>query len=156
MHAVPDVLFHFSEQSSISRFEPHRAATAAAEEPLVWAIDADHADLYYFPRDCPRVTFHPAPETTAADRDRFLHHTTAKRAAAIESAWLPAMRRTRIYRYVLPVDPFEVRDPNAGYWVSREALVPISVQPVGDLFEALAAAGTELRVTPSLWPLYED
>src|SRR4051812_3127691 len=123
MRAVPDVLFHFSEQSSISRFEPHRAATAAARSRSCGRSTPTMPTSIYFPRDCPRVTSHAAPETTAADRDRFLRHTRAKRVAAIESAWLPAIRRTRLYRYVLPVDPFVVRDPNAGYWVSREALV---------------------------------
>jgi hypothetical protein len=39
--------------------------------------------------------------------------------------------------------------------VSRETVVPVSVEPVGDLMEALAAAGAELRIMPSLWPLYD-
>ncbi|MDQ6905547.1 MAG: hypothetical protein M3176_01840, partial [Chloroflexota bacterium] len=34
--------------------------------------------------------------------------------------------------------------------VSRELVVPLSVEPVGDLLAALTDAGVELRITPSL------
>ena len=37
--------------------------------------------------------------------------------------------------------------------VSRETLEPLSVEPVGDLIEALEAANVELRLLPSLLPL---
>jgi hypothetical protein len=47
------------------------------------------------------------------------------------------------------------RDGTAGYWVARHAVDPIRVEPVGDLLTALADAGVEIRIVPSLWPLYE-
>ncbi len=37
-----------------------------------------------------------------------------------------------------------------GVHVSRELVVPLSVEPVGDLLAALTDAGVELRITPSL------
>ena len=43
----------------------------------------------------------------------------------------------------------------AGYHVSTEAVTPLSVDPVGDRLDRLAASGIELRLTPSLWPLRE-
>jgi hypothetical protein len=58
-----------SEDDSIRRFEPHRSATAAEDEPLVWAVDTRHLPLYWFPRQCPRATFWAGPETTARDAD---------------------------------------------------------------------------------------
>jgi hypothetical protein len=150
-----EVLFHFSEESSIARFEPHVAATAATDDALVWGIDADHQDLYFFPRECPRVTFHGLPSTTDADRWRFLGLSTARRVAAVEAGWLDRIRATQLYRYRLPAGGFEPREPNAGYWVSRDVVVPVGVEPVGDLLTALTAAGVEVRIVPTLWPLYE-
>ena len=49
-------LFHFSHDPSIERFTPHVPATNPSQSPSVWAIDAEHAPLYWFPRNCPRVT----------------------------------------------------------------------------------------------------
>jgi hypothetical protein len=153
---MPDVLNHFSEDPSITRFEPHVAATAVNPEPLVWAIDDEHADLYFFPRDCPRVTFYASPTTSAVDRERFLGASAARRVAAIEAAWLEPMDTIRLHRYYLPGDGFELRDATAGYWVSRRAVEPLRVEPMGDLAQALADANVELRILESLWPLYEE
>ena len=50
------VLFHFSEDPTLQRFVPHVPRTNPAHEPAVWAIDDDHAPLYWFPRACPRIT----------------------------------------------------------------------------------------------------
>ncbi len=38
--------------------------------------------------------------------------------------------------------------------MSREPVEPLSVEPVGDLLQALAGAGMELRITPSLVELW--
>jgi len=155
MPEAPSELYHFSEDPAIQCFEPHVAATSAVSEPLVWAIDADHSHIYYFPRNCPRVTFYAGESTSAEDVQRFLSLTTARHVAAIESAWLPAMREVHLYRYQLPAESFAMRDEGAGYWVSRQTVQPLAVEPVSDLLDALVAAGVELRVTASLWPLYE-
>jgi hypothetical protein len=147
------VLYHFSEDPAIERFVPRVAPSSVLREEFVWAVDAEHAHLYYFPRDCPRVHFCSMGETTAADIERFLGLTTARHVAAIEAAWLPRLRSTAVYRYELPGDSFELIDRYAGYWTSRETVTPLSVEPVGDLLDMLVAAGVELRVMPSLWPL---
>jgi hypothetical protein len=148
-------LYHFSEDPAIGRLEPQIAPTSAVKEPLVWAVDAEHAHIYCFPRDCPRVTFCRSQRASDEDVRRFFALTTAARMVAIESRWLDAMRGTSLYRYEFRGDSFELIDAGAGYWVSRETVVPLSVEPVGDLMAALAAAGAELRIMPSLWPLYE-
>src|SRR5204862_2567746 len=49
-----------------------RAATAIADEPLVWAIGTRHLPLYWFPRDCPRGTFWAGPATTDRDVEHFV------------------------------------------------------------------------------------
>jgi hypothetical protein len=102
------------------------------------------------------VTFHASPATSAEDRERFMVASDARRVSAIEAAWLEPMRATTLYRYSLPRDGFELRDANAGYWVSRESAEPLGVEPVGDLIQALTDADVELRILKSLWPLYEQ
>ena len=44
-------LWHVSEDPGIAVFRPHRAATAAVDEPLVWAVDTRHLPLYRLPAD---------------------------------------------------------------------------------------------------------
>ncbi|MBA2308744.1 MAG: hypothetical protein H0W01_05455 [Pseudonocardiales bacterium] len=51
------VFWHFSEDPTITEFVPRTGAPGAPDECLVWAIDDEHAPAYWFPRDCPRVTF---------------------------------------------------------------------------------------------------
>jgi hypothetical protein len=76
-------------------------------------------------------------------------------ARAIESHWLPAMQSTRLYCYELAGEAFELLDASAGYWITKGEVVPLSVEPIGDLLAALANAGVELRIMPSLWPLHD-
>jgi hypothetical protein len=147
-------LYHFSEDSSISVFVPHRARTSNRSEDLVWAIDDWHAPMYYVPRDCPRACFWPGPQTTAADRRRWFDAVHARMVIAIESGWLERLRATSLYRYTMPDTTFALLDATAGHWVSRETVTPLSVEPVGDLLTALAGADVELRLTPSLIPLW--
>jgi hypothetical protein len=71
----------------------------------------------------------------------------------IESRWLDRLRTAELYRYVMPEATFE-RGPGGTHWVSREPVVPLSVEPVGDLLAAIAEANVELRVTPLLGPLW--
>jgi hypothetical protein len=149
------VLLHFSEDSTIERFVPHVPRTSPDVEPLVWAIDEEHAPLYWFPRDCPRVTFWAGPETAAATVARFLGHTTARRTHGVEAAWLERMRACELYAYALAADAFVRRDDADGHWVAREVVEPLRVDGVGDLLARHAAAGIELRFTPSLWPLHD-
>jgi len=149
----PAELYHFSEDPSLTHFAPRPSTVVPCE--VVWAIDPAMSHLYFFQRECPRVTFYASEATTAEDRERFLGQTTARYVAAIEAAWLARMRETRLYRYVFAPEGFELEDANAGHWVSRTAVTPLRVELVGDLLQAHADAGVELRILPSLWPLYE-
>jgi hypothetical protein len=150
----PEVLFHFSEDPTIERFVPRIAQSSVMRQELVWAVDAEHAYMYYFPRDCPRVTFYSSERTSGEDKERFFGQTMAGIVVAIETAWLSPVQSTKLYRYEFAADGFEPTDV-AGYWISRHEVVPRSVEPVGDLLTALATAGVEIRIMPSLWPLQE-
>ncbi len=124
---------------------------------IVWALMADYEPLYLFPRDCPRVAFWALPESTPEDIERFLGVTEARMVQAIESAWLERLQNTTLYRYAMPPDAFE-RDTSPGFYgayLARQTVEPISVEPITDLLGAHAAAGSELRITPSLWPLWD-
>lgn len=147
-------LYHFSEEADIAVFNPRPPLARPEVEPLVWAIDAERAPMYYFPRDCPRACFWPGPQTTQEDRERWFGGVEARMVIAIESAWLERLRTTTLYRYSMPSDEFERGDANAGHYVSRARIVPLSVEPVGDLLTALIAADVEVRITPALVELW--
>ena len=143
------MLFHVSEEPGIERFEPRPSPYAG--EPVVWAIDADRLRNYLLPRDCPRVTYYASRETTAADVERFLGSSPA--VIAVASAWLERVRSCRLYCYHLPPETFACIDECAGYFVSREPVVPTRVHVVDDLLAALLERGVELRFVPDLWSL---
>ena len=154
-------LFHFSEDPAIELFEPRPVRVPAERPPgrdwmngpLVWAIDAWHSPMYFFPRDCPRILLWPKHSTTNDDIERWWRGDRQRRMLAhIEEGWLGRLKTTPIYRYAFQPDRFEdIGD--VGMWVSRATVRPLSVEPVGDLLAALAAADVELRVMPDLLPL---
>jgi RimJ/RimL family protein N-acetyltransferase len=145
------MLFHISEEPGIARFEPRPSESAG--EPVVWAVDEAKLRNYLLPRDCPRVTFFAGPKTSAADAERFLGASTA--VVAFESGWLPRVQATRLYCYHLPDATFECTDRCAGYFVSREAVVPSRVEALDNVLDALTSQGVEVRLLPSLWPLHD-
>lgn len=154
-------LFHFSEDPTIAIFEPRPVRVPAERPPghdwlngpLVWAIDAWHEPLYFFPRDCPRVLLWRTAATTAADLDRWWRGDRGWRMQAhIEAAWLDRLRSTAVYRYAFAPDRFE-RLADAGMCVCRTTVRPLAVEPVGDLLAALARADVELHVMSDLLPL---
>jgi hypothetical protein len=146
-------LYHFSEENNIAVFEPR--PSRLDEPPLVWAIDQEHAPLYYFPRDCPRAAFGPGKQTTAEDAAPFRAVTRAHRIIAVENRWLQRILDTQLYVYHFATESFCMQDANAGYYVSRESVVPLQVEPVGGLIRKLTEANIELRFTPSLTPIRE-
>jgi hypothetical protein len=145
-------LYHFSEDPTIECFVPRTPLARPEVEPLVWAIDEWHQPLYFVPRDCPRACFWPLPTTTPEDLERFFGTVSGRMVIAIEAAWLDRLRTTQLYRYVMPEEPFEPLD-DAWMYVSRQTVIPLRVEPVGDLLTRLMEAEVELRICPSLVPL---
>lgn len=147
-------LYHFSEDPTIERFVPHVPPTNPTQPPAVWGIDAAHAPLYWFPRDCPRVTAWPRDEVErTAFRAAF--STTADRMHAVEAAWLDAIRATTVYRYTFDDAVFTPWTRANGQYIATTDVVPVAVEPVGDLLALHVAAGIELRLVPDLWPLHD-
>jgi hypothetical protein len=149
----PFALWHFSEDPSLGLFEP-RPAVAAPGKPLVWAVDTRHSPMFWFPRDCPRGCIWPVSTTTAADRERFFGQSGGARVHVIEGGWLDRVRACRLYAYRLPADAFSPHDEVGGYWVAERPVEAAERVAVGDLLARHAAAGIELRVTPSIWPFW--
>jgi hypothetical protein len=150
----PHALWHVSEDASITEFRPHGASSAESDEPLVWAIDTRHLPLFWFPRECPRGTFWAGPDTTSDDAEQFLLGAS-QRVHAVESGWLGAIREARVLAYRLPEESFEPHPAVGGYWLSREAVAPLELVELGDLIARHAEAAIELRLVPSLAPLWQ-
>ncbi|HEY0602108.1 MAG TPA: hypothetical protein VGD58_04310 [Herpetosiphonaceae bacterium] len=154
---MPDTLFHISDQPGITRFEPRPAPGPNPTQTgaMVWAIDQQHLHNYLLPRDCPRVTFYALPESSPEDVTRLLSYSSASYIIAIEAGWLPAVQRQRLYCYELPGAEFALLDAGAGYYISREPVIPRAVTAIDDLLGELLRHDVELRIMPSLWPLYD-
>ena len=148
-------LFHFSEDPAIRSFRPHVAATSIEDEPLVWAIDEEHAPSYWFPRDCPRACCWKGVRPIPASGAALFGLAGASRLHAIEGAWLQRMRDCRLYVYEFDPKHFVSRIPEAGYWVADDEVTPVSVSPVGDLLARHVEARIEFRIVENLWPLID-
>jgi hypothetical protein len=147
-------VLHFSEDPGLTTFVPHVAVTARQPEPYVWAVDAEQAPAYWFPRDCPRVLAWPGPETAATDR-RLL---CDERVHAIEYGWLPALRSVRLYAYRFDAEPFgPFGTPYPHAMVATTTVTPLGpAEPVGDLLAAHQAAGIQLRLVRNLWTFMDE
>ena len=150
----PHALWHVSEDPGLGRFEPHVAATAAEQEPLVWAVDTRHLPLYWFPRDCPRGTFWAHSGSDPEDVRRLLGD--AARVHVVEEAWLPRLREVHLFAYRFPEEPFAPHPDVGGYWVAREPVEAVEMVALGEPVPLHEEAGIELRVLPSLWPLWNE
>jgi len=62
------------------------------------------------------------------------------------------MRRVKLYAYRLPSETFEPWDK---FFVSRQTVVALELVELRDLLARHAEAGVELRIAPSLYPLWE-
>ena len=152
----PHALWHVSEDPTITRFVPHRAAGAVSDEALVWAVDTRHLPLFWFPRDCPRCTFWAGPRTTEADAARFLDGRRDLRVHIVEERWFDRIREGVLHLYRLPSATFTEHREVAGYWLSRETVVPVELVTIGKLVDRHADAGIVLRTEENLWPLWDQ
>jgi hypothetical protein len=149
----PHALWHVSEDTTLEVFLPHHRPLHANDEALVYAVDTWHMPLYWFPRDCPRASWWANDDTSDEDVDRWLDGDRARRASAIESAWLERMRNVHLYAYRLPEETFEPWDK---FFVSRDTVAPVELIELGDLLVRHVDAGIELRLVPTLYPLWDD
>jgi hypothetical protein len=148
-------LLHVSENGSIKLFEPRRyqALAGIMDEKVVWAVDEERLPNYLLPRDCPRVTFYPGPDSHSEDVRSLFGPTAAARVVAIEATWFERALNTKLFIYEFPPEGFRLLDSGAGYYVSGRSVVSIDVREVESPAIELLRRNVELRVVPSLWPL---
>lgn len=149
--AEPAPLYHFSEEGDIALFTPRAPRVLPKRPPgqswlngpLVWAIDAAHAPLYLFPRDCPRILVWPRPKSAPASR-RAHGLEDGRMTAYVETAWMARIARQTLWRYSFAPGDFE-RLNDAGMAVAKRAQTPTSVIKINDLPKEHRRAGLHLR-----------
>lgn len=156
MRPAAGEVLHFSEDPTITKFEPHVADTAQQPEAYVWAVDALRAPGYWFPRQCPRAMAWVVPETTAGDRETVLGPGGGERVHAIEYGWLERLMDVELYAYRFAAEPFRpIGDERPHAHVATQPVVPLGPpQRVGNLLELHREAGIQLRVLDNLWEFW--
>ena len=144
--ADPEHLRHFSEDPAIERFVPHVPATNPDQPPMVWTVDDVHAPLFWFPRDCPRITFWAddgcPPDASARPRRRGC--TRSRRAGS------SACSACELWVYRFAVDGFEPWPGADGYWVSdRRAHGRSTSRPSATCSSATASAASSCGCSPT-------
>jgi hypothetical protein len=147
-------VFHYSEDGTIKRFAPHVPPTNPSHPACVWAVDAAHSPLYWFPRHCPRISvwaYDDAQQQVLTE----LFETEASRICAAETSWLDRVRRATIYRYAFDGSLFQPWVEADGQYISPDVVHPERVELLDDLLALHADAGIELRFTPRLGVLMD-
>lgn len=147
-------VYHYSEDGSIRRFAPHVPQTNPGQPASVWAIDADHSPIYWFPRNCPRLSVWARDEEQQA-RLSEIFATEASRISAAETGWMERVRDARLYRYVFDATGFHPWTEADGQYVTHDVVHPERVDVIDDVLALHATADAELRFTPRLGALMD-
>lgn len=153
-----DKLFHVSEETGITRFDPRPSPSPlpGMTGDAVFAISGRLLHNYLLPRDCPRVTFYSSANTTSSDKDQFFGNSSADFIIIVESGWYRRIKDTKLYLYEFPSEDFSVIDEIAGYHISYKPVIPTSVTIIDDCIATLLNKNVELRFTPSLTQIAEN
>jgi hypothetical protein len=141
-------LFHVSETPNITRFDPRPDDN---ESLVVWAIDIDHLPNYLLPRECPRVCARRTRDIHASEIESLLGDKD--HAIYVEAVWRDRIREATLFCYAFYSRSFECVDENAGYYQSRESVVPFGAERLTDLEAQIASHGVALHYVDSLWPI---
>ena len=147
-------VYHYSEDGTIRRFAPHVPQTNPGHPASVWAIDAAHSPLYWFPRHCPRISVW-ARDAGEHARYTEIFQSEASRLVAAETGWIERIRDGSIYRYTFDSSAFRPWDEADGQYITHEVVRPLRVERLDDLLALHAAAEVELRFTPRLGALMD-
>ena len=130
-------LYHVSEDPNIREFLPMPAPNpeAGVTGNAVWAISEKELPNYLLPRECPRVCY----------RDQ-----AGAKTIAVEEGWVGALEKTNLCIYVFGSESFEEHDPIAGYWISREPVVPKKIIKIDSPLLELTKRELTLKILPHL------
>ncbi|PZS30610.1 MAG: hypothetical protein DLM58_13405 [Pseudonocardiales bacterium] len=150
-------VYHFSEDPNIREFIPHVAASAADHRPFVWAVGAERAPDYWFPRNCPRAMAWVTQASSPTDRDFVLGPGEHDRVHAVEYGWLDAIAACHLFVYALAIEPFRLIDTDVPHaYVAEVPVTPLGPpEQVGDLLRRHNDAGIQLRLVDNLWPWWD-
>lgn len=149
-------LYHVSEDPDIKIFEPRLSPSYFKEitGPVVFAVTEQLLHNYLLPRDCPRVTFYAGAKTSQSDKEKILG--TASHVVAVEEDWLPRIQQTILYCYEFHSDGFVELDANAGYYISYNAVTPVTVNTVAGSLSLIEDKGVEVRSLSNLQALAKE
>lgn len=151
-------LYHVSEEADINIFYPRTPTRSDLDKniKLVWAINEERLVNFLTPRDCPRVTFYAASNSSKNDVDKYIGNSDVNAVIAIEQKWFEKMLNSTLYLYEFDPENFNLQDDIAGYYVSTKSEIPIRVTKIENLFQAIFQRNVELRIVPSLWSLRDE
>lgn len=118
---------------------------------LVWCLTEPALPNWLTPRDCPRVGYRAIDSSSEEDIARFFS-STSRHCVVIERDWLARMLTTTLFVYEFDSVNFYF-DETAGFYVSDQTEVPISVTVYNDLFGELFRRDVEIRILNNLWEL---
>jgi hypothetical protein len=147
-------VYHYSEDGTIRRFAPHVPQSNPGHPASVWAIDADHSPLYWFPRFCPRISVWARDDGEQATLTE-LFESEATRIVAAETDWMERVRDGRLYRYLFDAAEFRPSPEADGQYITDQVVYPQRVELLDDLLALHARAGIEVRFTPKLGTLMD-
>ena len=149
-------LYHVSEEPNIEKFIPRIPDRDDLDKSkgLVWALNERCLPNFLTPRDCPRVTYHAHKNTTQEDISLFFS-SSSRHVVAIEYGWHKRMLETSLYIYEFDRVNFYLMDESAGYYVSEQIEIPVSVTKYDNLYEELFRKDVEVRILNNLWELSE-
>lgn len=150
-----DKLYHVSENGNIALFKPRPSPSyfEKIKGNVVFTISGRLLHNYLFPRNCPRVTYYIGETTSQHDKEKFFGQTSADYVIAIEAGWLKAVQEAKLYCYEFSSNDFIMLDECAGYYISYQQIMPLSVRLIPDVFGELVKRNIELRILPNLWKL---
>jgi hypothetical protein len=149
-----DYVYHYSEDGTIRRFAPHVPQSNPGHPASVWAIDAAHSPLYWFPRYCPRISVW-ARDDSEQSKFTELFESEATRIVAAETDWMERVRDGKLYRYAFDAGDFQPWQEADGQYITDQVAYPKRVELLDDLLALHAAANVEVRFTPRLGALMD-
>ena len=146
-------LFHVSEESNIVQFVPRIPYRKDMDQSkgLVWSLTELALPNWLTPRDCPRIGYRSDDKTTQEDILKFFS-SSSRHCVAIENDWHVKMLETTLYIYEFDITNFYF-DDCAGFYVSEQTEIPVSVIKYENLYDELFKRNIEVRILNNLWEL---
>ncbi len=151
-------LFHISEEPDIKIFHPRPSPQlyASIKSDVVFAISDNLLHNYLLPRNCPRVTYYKAANTSEEDLNTFFGESTKDYIINVEEAWKERIQKATLYKYEFEPDNFTLLDETAGYYVSTKSEAPINVTEITDVIAEIGKRYAELRFLPQIKSLAKE